>query len=177
MRLTTKESDSIKITNLENSILNGFNPSHLTELHRLNEKADIYFFKTAFRDSILLGSAMGAAYEKINWVMENVPDRERASGFPGHYLDLQLSACKEFISFEKTHKYSQSEYTENYLKELNSLINAGFLDEFMMKQFFMVMIVSPTHQFDFEEYDKWISTNNITLDLNQLFYVIGFGQE
>ena len=130
LRFTTGEKDSTQISNLENKILETLNPSHLTKQKPLNPKADIYFAKVAFQDSILLGSAMGNAYKKLEWVMDNVPERERASGFPGHYLELQLASFNEFVAFDKKYHYKKTDYTENYLNQVNSLIDSGYLDEF-----------------------------------------------
>jgi hypothetical protein len=177
LRLTTKEKDSTQISNLENKILETFDPSHLTEQNKLNPKADIYFAKVAFQDSILLGSAMGSAYKKLEWVMNNVPERERASGFPGHYLEMQLASFNEFIAFDKKYDYKKTDYTQNYLNQVNSLIDSGYLDEFIMKEFSMVMIVPENHEFDFDGYEKWKAKNEIELKLNELFYVISFGQK
>lgn len=177
LRLTTKEKDSTQISNLENKILETFDPSHLTEQNKLNPKANIYFAKVAFQDSILLGSAMGSAYKKLEWVMNNVPESERASGFPGHYLEMQLASFNEFIAFDKKYDYKKSEYTQDYLNQLNSLIDSGFLDEFIMKAFSMVMIVHENHEFDFDGFEKWKAKNKITINLNELFYVIAFRQK
>lgn len=177
IRLTTKEKDSIQISNLENKIIETFDPSHLTEQNKLNPKADIYFAKVAFQDSILLGSAMGSAYKKLEWVMENVSERERASGFPGHYLEMQLASFNEFIAFDKKYDYKKTDYTQNYLNQVNSLIDSGFLDEFIMKEFSMVMIFPEKHKFDFDGYEKWRKKNEIEINLNELFYVISFGQK
>ncbi len=177
LRLTTEERDSTKIANLDEKVLETFDPSRLTEQKRLNPKADVYFAKAAFKDSIMLGSAMGSAYKKIEWVMDNVPEKERASGFPGHYLEMQLAAFNEFIAFDKKYDYKKSEYTQKYLNQVNSLIKSGFLDEFIMKEFFMVMIVPENHEFDFDGYEKWKVKNEIEINLNELFYVIAFGQK
>lgn len=177
IRLTTKEKDSIQISNLENKIIETFDPSHLTEQNKLNPKADIYFAKVAFQDSILLGSAMGSAYKKLEWVMDNVPERERASGFPGHYLEMQLASFNEFIAFDKKYDYKKTDYTQNYLNQVNSLIDSGFLDEFIMKEFSMVLIIPEKHEFDFDGYEQWREKNEIEINLNELFYVISFGQK
>jgi hypothetical protein len=175
-RLTSEEKDSLAYAKLEDMVLRAFDPSLLTEQKPLNEKSDVFFAKGAFQDSILLGSAMGSAFKKIEWVMENIPARERASGFPGHYLEMQLAALKEFVAFDKKYGYKKTEYTQQYLRQINSLIETGFLDEFVMDEFSMVMIVPENHVFDFEEYKKWRRENEIIVDLNKLFYVIAFGQ-
>jgi hypothetical protein len=177
LRLTTEERDSMRILNFENKILETFAPSRLTAQKRLNTKPNIYFSKTAFQDSILLGSAMGSAYKKIEWVMNNIPERERASGFPGHYLEMQLAAFKTFAAFEKKYNYKKSAFTQNYLNQLNSLIDSGFLDEFIMKAFSMVMIVPENHEFDFEDYEKWKAKNEIDININESFYIIVFEEE
>jgi hypothetical protein len=177
LRLTTNEKDSVQISSLENKALETIDPSSLTEQNKLNPKADIYFAKIAFQDSILLGSAMGSAYKKLEWVMDNVPERERASGFPGHYLEMQLASFNEFVAFDKKYNYKKSEFTQNYLNQINSLIDSGYLDEFIMKEFSMVMIVPENHEFDFDGFEKWKESNEIKIKLNELFYVIAFGQK
>jgi hypothetical protein len=120
---------------------------------------------------------MGSAYKKLEWVIDNVPERERASGFPGHYLEMQLASFNEFVAFDKKYDYKKTEYTQNYLNQVNSLIDSGYLDEFIMKEFSMVMIVPENHEFDFDGYEKWKTKNEITINLNELFYVISFGQK
>ncbi len=110
MRLTTEESDSFKIKSIEKQILKEIDPSKLIEQKQLNPKASIYFAKAAFRDSTLLGSTMGSAYKKLQWIMDNIPERERASGFPGHYLELQIEGFKELIEFNKKHKKSKTKF-------------------------------------------------------------------
>lgn len=177
LRLTTNTKDSIQISRLEKKVLETIDPSQLTEQNKLNPKASIYYSKVAFQDSILLGSAMGSAFKKLEWVMDNVPERERASGFPGHYLEMQLASFNEFIAFDKKYDYRKSEYTQNYLKQLNSLIDSGYLDEFIMKEFSMIMIVPENHEFDYDGFEKWKAKNEIEINLNELFYVIAFGQK
>ena len=177
LRITTEIKDSIEIANLEKKLLKKFNPSRLTDLKQLNPKADVYFAKAAFRDSILLGSVMGSAYKKIEWAMNNVSERERASGFPGQYLQIHVESLKEFTAFDKKYDYKKTEFTEKYLNELNSLIDSNFLDEFIMEQFNMILIVPEKHKFDFNKFEKWKEENELTINLNALFYVIAYGQE
>jgi hypothetical protein len=177
LRITTEETDSLKIESIEKEILKTIDPSKLVEQKLLNPKASIYFAKAAFRDSTLLGSTMGSAYKKVQWVMDNIPARERASGFSGHHLELQIEGFKEILEFDKKHKKSKSEFTENYLKEVRSITESGYLDEFLMEEYSMVMIVPEKHEFDFAGYKNWKQDNNLTLDLSKHFYLIAFAQE
>lgn len=177
LRLTTEIKDSVQISDIETKILSRINPSRLTGLKTLNPKADVYFAKAVFQDSILLGSAMGSAYKKIEWALENVSEKERASGFPDLYLEMHIEALKEFTAFEKKYNFNKSEFTKNYLEELNSIIEAGFLDEFVFEQFSMIMISPKNHEFDFDDFEKWKEINNPTIDLNKLFYVVSYGEK
>ncbi|RLD56352.1 MAG: hypothetical protein DRJ01_15355, partial [Bacteroidetes bacterium] len=177
LRLTSEIKDSVQISDLESKILNQFDPSHFTELKPLNPKAGVYFSKIAFQDSILLGSAMGSAFKKIEWAIENVSDKERASGFPDLYLEMHIESLKEFAAFAKKYDYKKTKYTEQYLKELNSIIDAGFLGEFIMEGFSMVVIPPENHVFNFDGFEMWKRKNNLTIDLNKLFYVVSYGQE
>lgn len=177
LRLTTNELDSTQIAKIEKLILEKFDPSKLTALKPLNPKADVYFSKSAFRDSTLLGSAMGSAFKKIEWALENVKENERASGFPDLYLNLHVESLKEFTKFEKEHNYFKSESTKQYLAELNSIISAGFLSEFVMEQFGMIMIFPNDITLNFEGFDKWKKSNNLTIDLNKHFYLLSYSQK
>jgi hypothetical protein len=178
IRLTTNELDTIQIAEIENKILEKFDPSRLTALKPLNEKADVFFAKIAFRDSTLLGSAMGSAFKKIEWATENIKEEERASGFPSLYLNMQLEALKEFVKFHKEKKWNiKDEWTSNYLNELNAIIDADFLEEFIMEQFDMVLIVPDNLTTDFDAFQKFKKDKKLTIDLNKQFYVVSYGQK
>lgn len=175
IRITTDVLDSMAIESLKANILDRFQPTTLVKNAPLNPKADIYYGKAAFRDSILLGSVMGCSYKKLEWAMDHVDSLERASGFPDLYLAMHMEAIQEFVKFEKEHPFSKSQYTKDYLKELNSIIDAGFLKEFIMEQYSMVMIVPDTMTFDFDAFDQWKRSNPVSIDLNKRFSVISFG--
>ena len=174
IRITTSSLDTTEINVLEREVLNSFDPTRLVKKSRLNSKADVYFAKAAFRDSLMLGSAMGSAYKKIEWAFDNVDSLERAAGFPDLYLGLQVESLKEFVQFEKRKKWSRQQSTTDYLNELNQIIDAGFLEEFIMEQFDMIMIVPKEITLDFEGFQKWKQTHPTTINLNQRFYVVSF---
>lgn len=174
IRITTDILDSLGIDSLKNKILDLFQPTILVKNSPLNPKADIHFAKAAFRDSIMLGSAMGSALKKLEWALDNVDSLERASGFPDLYIGMHIEALKAFANFEKEHNFSKSQTTSDYLKELNSIINAGFLKEFIMQQYSMIMITPENMTFDFDAYEKWKQSNPINIDLSKRFYVISY---
>jgi hypothetical protein len=176
VRLTTKYLDTTQISNIEKTIFEIFDPSKLTALKPLDPKASVYFSKTAFKDSVLIGSAMGSALEKINWAIKNVNENERASGFPDLYLNMHIEALKAFAKFEKEHNFFKSEETKKYLTELNSIIDAGYLAEFILEQYGNIMIVPKNMEVNFEGYYKWKQTHQLTLDLSKKYYALEYGQ-
>lgn len=177
IRITSENLDTSAMKQTENIILDMYNPTRLVKNNPLNPKADIYFAKTAFVDSLMLGSAMGSAYKKLEWAMDNVDSLQRASGFPGLYLDLHVASLIEFTEFEKKHPdFSKTKRTVEYLTELNSIVNSGFLEEFIMEQFSMIMIVPDDLELDFDGFDNWKINNPTNIDLNERFYVISFSK-
>lgn len=174
IRMTTNETYSKEILDLENQILDTFDPSRLTAQKPLGEESEIYFAKAAFADSVLLASVMGSAFKKIEWAKNNLSEKERASGFPSHYLDLQIASFNELVSIDRKLQYEKSAFTKSYLDQINSLIDSNFLDEFIMKEFDMVMIVPENHEFDFMGYERWLRKNKIDINLSKLFYIISF---
>lgn len=177
IRLTTNHLDSIQSEDIENKILEKFEPTRLCGIKKLNTKADVYFAKAAFRDSIMLGSVMGGAFKKINWAIENVKENERASGFPGLYIDLQIESIKEFLKFQERYKYKKTEATEEYLKELNSIIESGFINEFLMEQYQMLLIVPENRNLNFEAFQRWKENKKLKIDLNQKYCVLSYTTE
>lgn len=174
VRITTSSLDTTEINGLEREILNSFDPTRLVKSSRLNSQADIYFAKAAFQDSLMLGSAMGSALKKLSWALDNVDSLERAAGFPDLYLGLHVESLKEFTQFEKRKKWNRQKSTTDYLNELNQIIDSGFLEEFVMEQFDMIMIVPKEITLDFEGFQKWKEAHPTTIDLNQRFYVVSY---
>lgn len=174
IRITTNMADTAFLSDLEAEILQTFDPTTLTDLVLLNEKADVHFSKMAFRDSILLGSAMGSAFRKIEWIMENVDERERATGFPDLYIDLHVEGLKAFMEFQHRFNYWKSDFTKNYLKELQLISDADFLNEFVMEQYGMILIIPEGTHNKYDDYLKWKAQNGITINLNENFYVLSF---
>ncbi|NCA86574.1 MAG: hypothetical protein EOM83_13550 [Clostridia bacterium] len=177
VRITAYHLDTNQIASLEQKIYSKFDPTKLTATAPLGTKVTVYYSKAAFRDSVLLGSAMGSALKKIEWAEEHVKESERASGFPDLYLTLQVESLKAFMEFQHRFNYKKSDFTKEYLNELQLISAAGFLAELIMDQLGMILIMPEDTPSKFEEYEKWKQSNKITIDLNQRFYLISYGQD
>lgn len=175
--ITTQFLDSLQLVALENRILDVFIPTKLVQAYPLHPKADISFAKTAFVDSIMLGSVMGNALKKLEWTFDNVDSLERASGFPGLYLDMHMAAFIELAEIEKKlPNTNKSNSTDDFLRQVKKIISSGFLAEFLMNQYNMIMIIPSHLKLDFDGYEKWKDENPITIELPEKFYTIYFDE-
>lgn len=178
IRISSTDLDSLQIEKIESEITKKYSPSYLTKLKPLNTKAEIYFAKAAFADSLLLISHMGSAFKKLDWANKNLKENEKVSGFPDIYLDMHIASFKELLEFKRTHPERKVwPITKKFLDEVELITNSGFLPEFIMKQFNMIMIVPPNQKFDFDGFEKWRQTNNLTINLNMKYYVIAYGDK
>jgi hypothetical protein len=177
IRVSTQSLDSLEMLALETEIINIYSPTTFVKQSPLNIKADIRFGKAAFTDSLMLGCVMGAALKEVEWAIENVDSLERISGFPDIYLDLHKASLLEFAKFAKDHPtMTRSQNTSDYLAQLNSIIDGGFLNEFIMKQFDMLLKVSPGINFDFNKFEEWEKTKSIKINLNAHFALVSYNK-
>jgi hypothetical protein len=174
IRITTNLLDTAGINSLEKLILNTFQPTNLVKKSHLNHKADVIVAPAAFRDSLLLGSVLGSAFKKISWALENVDSLERASGFPDLYLGMHIESLKQFVQFEKGKQWTRHQSTTDYINELNDIITSGFLEEFILDQFNMIMIVPKDLTLDFEAYELWKSSYEPKINLKERFYLVTY---
>lgn len=174
VRLTTGDLDAAQVDRLERTVLDRFDPSGLTALSPLRPEAVLDFAPAAFADSLMLLSATQGAYAQGLWCAGHVEPDEMASGYPDLYLDLHIAALQGFARAE-TDKgqqgMSRTPRTQSYLDELRMIVDSGFLAEFVMEQFDMIMLVPPGRTFDFEGYEKWKSDKALTVNLHERFYV------
>jgi hypothetical protein len=175
IRITTSNMDQSKVDRTETHVLDLFVPSRLVQMSPLNSKADLHFAPAAFRDSLMLGCVMGSTLEKVKWALANVDSLQRESGFPDLYLDMHIASLNAFVNFEKNHpKMTRTQPTIDYLNELKSLIDSGYLDEFLMSQYQMVMIVPENMIFDFQGFEDWKKSNPTRIDLSHMYSVIEY---
>ena len=101
-RITDKK-DSVNFQSIEEQLKNSLTPDILISSSPLNDKFDVYFQKTAFRDSLMLGCVMGEAYAKIDWMMENLDSLELQAGIPSLYLDYFIAGINGALEFAQKH--------------------------------------------------------------------------
>ncbi|MPN62071.1 hypothetical protein SDC9_209817 [bioreactor metagenome] len=67
--------------------------------------------------------------------------------------------------------------TRKYLDDLQLISDAGFLSEFVMDQFEMILILPEKALANYEAYLDWKQNQKITVDLNQMLYVVSYGEK
>ena len=83
----------------------------------------------------------------------------------------------EFMEFQHREEFlktRKSDFTTKYLKELQLIADADFLNEFVMDQYGIILIIPEDTPDKYDEYLKWKSQNNISINLNELFYVVSY---
>jgi hypothetical protein len=179
IRVTTNELDSVQLMTLLQTIKTQNDPTKLTEFDPLDSLANVIFSRSAFGDSLLLGSSMGSAFKKIEWSLANVKLNERASGFPDIYLNMQIESLKAFISFQSrvdVHISKVSDYTKKYLSDLNQISNAGFLAEFIMDELDYLLIIPNDQPYRISEYLEWKKDKNLSIDFKERFSTVVYGK-
>lgn len=166
IRTTSNNLDTSEINKLEKKFINYFKPTLLVRKSNLKSKADVSVSKKAFRDSLTLGCTIASAIERINWSANNIDSTERASGFPDLYLDMHISSWKAFVDFQQEKNYkTSSRITIEFISQLNKIISSGYLEEFIMKEYGMVMIIPENLKLDFEAFENWKKGNPISISL------------
>jgi hypothetical protein len=110
--------------------------------------------------------------KKLEWINANVDSIERLAGFPNLYFEAHMLELQTFVKCSDTSKVKIKEYSgQSYAYQLKSLMENGYLDEFIMEQHSMIMIVPENKQFDFDKYYKWKETHPIDIKPYIRYYV------
>jgi hypothetical protein len=170
--ITTNDPDRSYINDLEEKIVTRYDPTKLTELKLLNLKSDFVVAPALGKDRARAKYILNSGFAKLKWVNANVPENERVSGFPDLYLNMHIEAFKEFAEC-KVEGSTTGNDVAKLIDDVNLAAKAGYLPEYIMKQYSMVMIVPDGMKFNFEGYEKFAKENNIApIDLNKYHYLI-----
>ena len=168
--------ESIKRT--EQELLKQFNPTDLVRKAPLKSRSNIGMSRAALKDSLMVICQVGSALTKSKWALEHVDSLERAAGFPGYYLEMQVEGLKKILEVASEHPtMTRRESTDAYLKELNLINNSGYLKEFIQDQYIVPMIGAQGTEANFEGYKKWIKQHPLLLDLDKMYYQIYYGTQ
>lgn len=171
IEIISTELDSTKILSIENSFLNKYDPGYLTSLKPLNLKSDLLIAPGLKKFGVNAKYVFKSAFKKLEWANKNIAENERASGFPDLYLDMHIEALKEFIQsgIEIT---SPDNELKKFITDINTVFKAGYLAEFVMKYYKMVMIVPEKMKLDYDGFEKWGNENKFSVTFHSGNYMI-----
>jgi hypothetical protein len=172
IRSTTALLDSAELSTLESRFLDAFQPARMVRDFPLNVKGEIVMAVESLRDSLMMNCTIQSATQKMRWAQTKVDSLERLSGFPDLYLELHVTSFRKFAETASSSKAKGKSRTTKYVKELNQLIDAGFLEEFVVEYCSGVIIVPADTVLDIEGYQKWRKKNKSKSDIDHRFHVI-----
>lgn len=92
IKITSKNLDSAKIEALAEAFLKKYDPTKLTELKPLNPESEFIVAPALGMDRERAKFILKSGFKKLEWANNNVPENERASGFPDLYLEMHIAA-------------------------------------------------------------------------------------
>ncbi len=157
--------DSTQVVAIENSFLNKYDPGFLTALKPLNLKSDLLIAPGLKKFGVNTKHVINSALKKLKWVNENVSENERVSGFPDLYLAMHIEALNELILSGSGDTNPDNELGK-LINNLRKVSKAGYLAEFIMKHYKMVMIVPENMKLDYDGFEKWQAENKFFVDFH-----------
>lgn len=173
--VSQKGNDTLALNKAQDLFLNRIQPAKIVEKNPLTRYANILYAPVAAQNKSLLRITMSSATNKMKWIYENIDKYERAAGIPGILLDFQIAGINGFIDY-KTEKNQNPIEGNNSATRLISfftkLRNDGFIDEYLMEQYYYLLTPPENHKFDYEGYQKWKVENSIDYDTYKKLYII-----
>ena len=164
MRITSSDLDTCQMSQLEKNVMDYFVPTNYVKNDPLGLKFDVHVAPAAIPDSLMLCCVLGAIIGELQWIDENVDSLERISGFPSLYLEAQMASVEGFVKAEKDHpKLPGGEEIHHQLEQLNRIIENGFLEEYLIDQYFGWLIIPKDKDMDIdsEAFLEWKLQNPI----------------
>jgi len=179
IRITSDGGNSASLLRFEKLIIDYFDPSKLTALNPLKSQSEIRPASDTFADSVIYGAATDYTFEKIQWALDSVPEKERASGFPSIHLGMHVAALKAFLNYqnEKCSSCVATAETQKIINELQEISYNGFLEVFILDQFNMRILLDD-YDIAKEVWDNYLIWKNKRTSLitmsDLLYFVIGY---
>lgn len=165
-RITDNSRQDTGLDSIEELFRTSLNSEVLISSKPLDNKFSIYFQRTAFRDSLMLGCVMGQAYAKVNWMNDNLDSLELQAGIPSLYLDYHLSGIDGALEFVQNHpEMSSSSATKSMLDFIIAVKKEGYLEELFYDDSRGGILIPDGLVLDMDGYHKWLIDHPYNGDL------------
>ena len=173
-RIDTDQQNNDNLDSLSNQLFEIFNPSDIVNKYPLIPSSNIIVAPAAFKDSLTLYSVLAGAYSLSGWALENIDSLERCSGFPGMYLDGRTETFLEMTESWVDNSKGFKRYPNDYFESLVKIVEKGYLEEFLMDEYSMLLLSSDSINFEFENYFKWKEEILPHFNLIQRYFIINY---
>ena len=154
-RISSASSDADKLIAAEEKLRTDFDAGAMIESAPLSNVFSLYFQKTAYCDSLMLGCVMGGAFAKTEWMRENVDSLELCAGIPSVYLEYYMAGFNGMLKFANEHpEFVPSAKTKKMVENLKAVAEAGYLREFIADNR-TVIAKSDSAILDMDGYYNW----------------------
>lgn len=179
IRITSDGLDSVYLSNLEQKIVRKYEPSELTALNPFKSQAKVHIAPGTLNDTILFGSVAGFTLKKLEWALDSVSEKERASGFPSIHIGMHIAALKDFLNYriEKRPTTATTEEIKKMIDEVQEISDNGFLAAYIFDQYDMLLRVDNyvISEEVWEKYLKWKNNRTFLFTLTHIVYsVVGY---
>ena len=172
-RLTNEYFGEDSLIAIEERMRAKVDAAKLIESNPLGHKVSIYFQKTAFRDSLMLGCVMGGAFEKAKWLDENIDSLEMEAGIPSVYLEYYEAGFNGMLKFaDENPDLSSTPQTKAMIESLRAVANAGYLREFISHNR-TVTAQSDTVTLNMDGFYEWVSEHPMNDELFKDYAIVG----
>ena len=179
IRITSDGLDSAYLSDFEQKIIRKYEPSKLTALNPFKSRASVHIAPGTLNDTILFGSVAGFTFKKLEWALDSVSEKERASGFPSIHIGMHIAALKAFLDYriEKRPNTATTEEIRKMIDEIQEISDNGFLEAYIFDQYDMLLRVDDyviTEEV-WEKYIKWKDNRTFLFSLTHIVYsVVGY---
>ena len=165
-RITDGIQQESSLDSLERRLRDSLNPEVLINSKPLSDSVSLYFQKSAFRDSLMLGCVMGQAYAKLDWINNNLDSLEFQTGIPSSYLDYHLAGIDGALEFAQKHpNMKSSPATNSMLDFIIAVKKEGYLEEMFDENYMGCLIMPDNLILDTDGYHKWLKDHPFNRDL------------
>ena len=162
MRITSSDLDTCQISQLEKNVMDYFVPTNFVKNDPLKVGYEIHVAPVAIHDSLMLDCVLGAIVGQLKWIDENVDSLEKLSGYPSLYLEAHMASVEGLVKAAKDFPDSPGgEEIHHQLEQYNKIIDNGFLEEYLIDQYFGWLIIPKDMVIDSDAFLEWKLQNPI----------------
>ena len=174
IRITSDGSNAAHLSDFEQKIIRQYEPSQLTALNPFKSQAKVHIAPGTLNDTILFGSVAGFTLKKLEWALDSVSEKERASGFPSIHIGMHIAALKAFLNYriEKRPNTVTTEEIKKMIDEVQEISDNGFLEAYILDQYDMLLRIDNyviTEEV-WEKYLKWKNNRTFLFTLTHIIY-------